>query len=312
VNPKVSIIMATYNRAHFIVETLLSIQNQDFKEWECIIIDDGGTDDTKDIIKVILDNDIRFRFLIRDKRYKKGLAGCRNCGLDKANGEYIIFFDDDDIIHPQNLSISLNCLETSKKDFCHYAKSPFINVPPVLNNEQVVSEIKAVTIKDIQDIVTQKIGLASCTVLWKRRCFIDNKFNEELLYAEEWECYIRLITNGFNGIMIDNVLYYNRKHSNSNTGEFFNNNPSRRESYTRAILLVIQNLKQKQLLTYSLKRYFIAKSIDFMEYNLFMKIMKILDLSSLEKVQWQIFFKLLPFRLIIHKNKKIIENKLYS
>jgi GalNAc5-diNAcBac-PP-undecaprenol beta-1,3-glucosyltransferase len=129
--------MATYNRAHFIVETLLSIQNQDFKEWECIIIDDGGTDDTKDIIKVILDNDIRFRFLTRDKRYKKGLPGCRNCGLDKAKGEYIIFFDDDDIVHPQNLSISLNCLETSKKDFCHYAKSPFINVTPVLNNEQV-------------------------------------------------------------------------------------------------------------------------------------------------------------------------------
>jgi hypothetical protein len=113
-------------------------------------------------------------------------------------------------------------------------------------------------------------------------------------------------------IMIDNVLYYNRKHLNSNTGEFFNNNPLRRESYARAILLVIQNLKQKQLLTYSLKRYFIAKSIDFKEYNLFMKIMMTLDLSSLEKVQWQIFFKLLPFRLIIHKHKKTIQNKLYS
>jgi GalNAc5-diNAcBac-PP-undecaprenol beta-1,3-glucosyltransferase len=309
VNPKVSIIMATYNRAHFIVETLLSIQNQVFKEWECIIIDDGGTDDTEDVIKVILDNDIRFKFFTRGNNYKKGLPGCRNYGLDLAKGEYIIFFDDDDIVHPQNLSISLNCLQTSKKDFCHYGKSPFINVTPVLNNEQVASEVKTITIADIQDIVTQKIGLASCTILWNRRCFIDNKFNEELLYAEEWECYIRLITSGFSGVMIDNILYYNRKHLNSNTGEFFDNNPLRRESYARAILLVIQNLKQKQLLTYSLKRYFIAKSIDFKEYNLFMKILMTLDLSGLEKVQWQIFFKLLPFRLMVYKHKKTIQNK---
>jgi glycosyltransferase involved in cell wall biosynthesis len=309
VNPKVSIIMATYNRAHYIVETLLSIQNQVFKEWECLIIDDGGTDNTSEVIKGILESDIRFKFFTRDKRYKKGLPGCRNYGLDLAKGDYIIFFDDDDIVHPQNLSISLNCLETSKKDFCHYGKSPFVNVTPALDNEQVVSEVKTVAIKDIQDIVKQKIGLASCTVLWNRRCFVDNKFNEDLLYAEEWECYIRLITNGFSGIMIDNILYYNRKHSNSNTGEFFNNNPSRRESYTRAILLVIQNLKQKQLLTYSLKRYFIAKSLDFKEYNLFVKILKTLDLSSFEKVQWQIFFRFLPFRLMIHKHKKLIQNK---
>jgi glycosyltransferase involved in cell wall biosynthesis len=96
-NPKVSIIMATYNRAHFIVETLVSIQNQTFLDWECIIVDDGGTDNTKEVIKPIIEEDKRFLYVQRDDIYQKGLPGCRNNGLDIAKGDYIIFFDDDDI-----------------------------------------------------------------------------------------------------------------------------------------------------------------------------------------------------------------------
>ena len=88
--PLVSIIMATYNRAHFIVETLHSIQNQTFKNFECLIIDDGGTDDTLQVINPILNEDTRFQFLKRSVNYTKGLPGCRNFGLDIAKGEYII------------------------------------------------------------------------------------------------------------------------------------------------------------------------------------------------------------------------------
>ncbi len=52
--PEVSIIMATYNRAHLIEESLISIQNQTFENWECIIIDDGSTDETSEVIKTFL------------------------------------------------------------------------------------------------------------------------------------------------------------------------------------------------------------------------------------------------------------------
>ena len=95
--PLVTIIMATYNRASFIVETLQSIQNQIFKDWECLIIDDGGTDATAAIIAPILAQDNRFQYLLRPDTYQKGLPGTRNYGLDLAKGDYIIFFDDDDI-----------------------------------------------------------------------------------------------------------------------------------------------------------------------------------------------------------------------
>ena len=88
----ISIIMATYNRAHFIKESLDSILNQSYENWECIIIDDGGMDNTAEVIDPILEGDSRFKFFQREKKYIKGLPGCRNMGLDLSVGDYIVFF----------------------------------------------------------------------------------------------------------------------------------------------------------------------------------------------------------------------------
>ena len=119
-HPKVSIIMATFNRAHFIVETLKSIQDQTYKYWECLIIDDGGTDNTVDVISPILIKDKRFKYYKRPQFHKKGLPGCRNYGIELAKGHFIIFFDDDDIVHPQNLEFCVSDLKNTTFDFFRY------------------------------------------------------------------------------------------------------------------------------------------------------------------------------------------------
>ena len=108
--PQVSIIMATYNRAHLIEETLDSILNQSFINWECLIIDDGSTDNTTEVLRPYLLKDLRLRYSERTKDHKKGLSGCRNQGLELAKGDYIIFFDDDDMVHPDNLKICMEVL----------------------------------------------------------------------------------------------------------------------------------------------------------------------------------------------------------
>lgn len=307
-NPTVTIIMATYNRAHFIEETLNSISAQTYSNWECLIIDDGGTDNTLEVITPILDNDSRFKFLKRPDNYKKGLPGCRNYGIDLAQGDYIIFFDDDDIVHPDNLKISLEVIQDQNVDFCHYQKMSFEKQKPIINNTPITI-IAPLTREDIKKLVTQEIGLASCTVLWKKKCFNTIRFNETLLYAEEWECYTRIISENFKGTIISNFLYYNRKHAKSNTGEFYSNNCIRRESYAKAILLVLQNLKEKQLVCNSTTRYFITKSIAFKEYNLFKNILNILYLSTLEKLKWKLFYATLPVRFFIFRMRKKIFKK---
>lgn len=305
ISPKVSVIMATYNRAHFIVETLLSIQNQTFLNWECLIIDDGGTDNTVEVITTILEKDTRFKYYKRNEDYLKGLPGCRNYGLDLAQGEYIIFFDDDDIAHPQNLECCVAELEKGTIWFCRYIREVFFEEFDYNFDYSKDYSSFFIDQKDIFRMLNNSLQFNSCAVMWKKECFRKDRFVETLMYAEEWELYSRIVSSGFSGISINKSLFFGRKHPESNTGEYYRKNPIRKESYADAILLVLKNLKEKKLLSYTLKRYFIAFSIDFEEYNLFENILNVLDLATFEKVKWQIFYAVLPLRLKVYRLKKV-------
>ena len=175
-NPKVSIIMATYNRAHFIVETLVSIQNQTFLDWECIIVDDGGTDNTKEVIKPIIEEDKRFLYVKRDDNYQKGLPGCRNFGLDLAKGDYIIFFDDDDIPHPQNLELCVQELSNSTVSFCRYIRNVFFGDFNYQFDYSKNYTSFFIDKSDIEQMINNELPFNSCAVMWKSACFEKNKF----------------------------------------------------------------------------------------------------------------------------------------
>jgi glycosyltransferase involved in cell wall biosynthesis len=309
-HPTVTIIMATYNRAHFILETLSSIVNQTFIDWECLIIDDGGADNTKEIITSILQQDIRFQYLKRPDTYNKGLPGCRNCGLDLAKGEYVIFFDDDDIVHPQNLELCVLELNDANISFCRYIREVFFEDFNYVFDYSKKYNSFYIDINDMEKMLKNELPFNSCAIMWKAECFENNQFTESLMYAEEWELYARIISSGYRGISIDKCLFFGRKHPESNTGEYIRNNPIRRASNATAILLVIQNLKRKKLLTYSLKRYFVILSIRFQEYKLFENMLNSLDLTTFEKLKWQIFYKILPVRLQLYKIKNSFKKQI--
>ncbi|MHC0442736.1 glycosyltransferase family 2 protein [Flavobacterium sp. 3-210] len=306
---KVTIIMATYNREHFIVETLQSIQKQTFSNWECLIIDDGGNDNTFEKIEPLLKADKRFSFHKRTDNYQKGLPGTRNYGLDLAQGEYIIFFDDDDIVHPQNLEICVDELDKNKNfSFCRYLREVFFNeFDYSFDYSKKYSSFK-INKNDIEKILKNQLPFNSCAVMWRKECFEKNRFIEHLMYAEEWELYSRIISAGIEGISIDKYLFYGRKHPNSNTGEFFQNNPIRRSSQADAVVMVVQNLKEKQLLTNSFIRYLISDSISFKEFNLFNRILTVLDFNCLGKVRWTLFYKSYFLRMPLYKIKKRLLN----
>jgi glycosyltransferase involved in cell wall biosynthesis len=192
--------MATYNRAHLIEETLKNIENQSYKDWECLIIDDGATDNTEEILQKWLQKDSRFKYQKRTSNHQKGLPGCRNQGLEIAKGDYIIFFDDDDIIHPQNLELSLSFFNNKKADFVHYNKKAFSEINEIKIQNYLSPQIAFKIDKEkIYESITGKLGLASCTVMWQINAFDKFKFNETLQYAEEWDLYNRLLISNFEG-----------------------------------------------------------------------------------------------------------------
>lgn len=306
--PTVTIIMATYNRAHFIVETLHSIQQQTFGDWECLIIDDGGTDHTQEVLAPILEQDTRFQFLKRPDSYLKGLPGCRNYGLDLAKGDFVIFFDDDDVVHPMNLELCVKELKNKDYFFCRYLRTVFTGEFKYNFDLTTTYDSFQIGKEDVFSLINHELPFNSCAVMWRKNCFNENRFVEHLMYAEEWELYSRMLSSGIVGISINKILFFGRKHPNSNTGEFYSHNPIRKKSNNDAILLVIANLKEKQLLTDLILRYFIQVALDYKEYQLFSAILETAQLSVFEKIKWRLFYFILPLRLYLYGFKK----KLFS
>ncbi|TDY11777.1 glycosyltransferase family 2 protein [Meridianimaribacter flavus] len=301
---KVSIIMATYNRAHFILETLTSIRNQTYQNWECLIVDDGGSDNTQEVISKVLQADTRFKYLRRPERYLKGLPGSRNYGLDLAEGDYIVFFDDDDIVHPCLLETTLKVLETKNVDFCLYQKQSFEKSFSI-DLLEPLDVIKTEPAKDdfLFKVVTQQIGMASCTVLWKSSCFDHLRFNEHLQYAEEWECFVRVLLRKPKGVVLLAVLYYNRKHSQSNTGEYWSGDNVRRVSKKKATLLIINNLKHYSLLDAKFKKFFLSSAFNFKDKVFFRNVVATMKVSQYNVVLFLFRHKL--YVLLKSLKKKI-------
>jgi glycosyltransferase involved in cell wall biosynthesis len=93
--PLVSIIIPTYNRAHLISETLDSVLAQTYKNWECIIVDDGSNDNTDEVVSEYVKKNNRFKFYHRPDEHLPGGNGARNYGFKMSKGEYVNWLDDD-------------------------------------------------------------------------------------------------------------------------------------------------------------------------------------------------------------------------
>lgn len=107
----VSIIIPTFNRSSLLPETLESVQKQTFKDWECIIVDDGSIDDTEQVVQKIIIEDPRFSYYKRPEKYSRGASSCRNFGFEQSSGKYIQWLDDDDLLSPNKLEFQVEELE---------------------------------------------------------------------------------------------------------------------------------------------------------------------------------------------------------
>lgn len=108
---KISIIIPTFNRANLIQQTLDSVLNQFYTNWECIIVDDGSIDNSLSVIDTYVRKDNRFKFISRPNNRLKGASTCRNIGLENASGDFIQFLDSDDLISANKISEQIRLLK---------------------------------------------------------------------------------------------------------------------------------------------------------------------------------------------------------
>lgn len=105
--PAISVIVPTFNRGHVLGGALASIRAQGFGDLEVIVVDDGSSDETRDLVQTIVAADPRFRYHDQPNR---GAASARNAGLDLAVGAYVAFLDSDDSWRPWHLELAMACL----------------------------------------------------------------------------------------------------------------------------------------------------------------------------------------------------------
>ncbi|QQP69593.1 glycosyltransferase [Carnobacterium sp. CS13] len=122
-NPIVSVIVPVYNVETYIEECLDSIVKQNYPHLEIIVVDDGSTDDSNQLVKNYLEDE-RILFIEQEN---KGLSGARNSGLKKATGKYILFVDSDDYIGLTMLENLVSLMEESQADLVRFNGAAFVD-----------------------------------------------------------------------------------------------------------------------------------------------------------------------------------------
>lgn len=118
----ITIVMPAYNVAHYIPRAIESVLQQDYEHWELIIINDGSTDNTLDVIESFAQKDSRIKWVNQENQ---GVSAARNRGLSLAQGRYITFLDADDFYEKHYLASMSEPLERQDADmtFCKYRET---------------------------------------------------------------------------------------------------------------------------------------------------------------------------------------------
>jgi len=214
-NMLISVIIPTYNRAHYLPETINSVLLQDNVYTEIIVIDDGSTDNTKDVVDKYEDK-VRYVY-----QKNSGPSAARNNGIIHANGNLIAFLDSDDIWQPDKLS----------KQSALFVKNPSLGIVAtgfeMIDTDYNILFVQILLKNDLENIKKKnyyKNFFPTPTVLIKKECFEKvGLFNEELHYAEDWEMWIRVMEEYTFGYIPESLVRV-RSHPVSITTTSISNN----------------------------------------------------------------------------------------
>ncbi|MCR5267100.1 MAG: glycosyltransferase [Lachnospiraceae bacterium] len=146
----VSIVIPVYNASKFISDTMLSVKSQTYTDWELILVDDGSTDDSLQIMREMADelNAGRERVFILELGGNQKAARARNAGVAKANGRYLAFLDADDLWDPEKLSKQVSLMRDLDCAFSftgyEFADEDGIGVQKIVHVPQKINYKKAV------------------------------------------------------------------------------------------------------------------------------------------------------------------------
>lgn len=211
----VSIIIPCYNQGKYLNEALESVYNQTYSTLECLIIDDGSTDNTAEISKEWTKKDTRFKYFYQKN---KGVSSARNFGIKLANGDYFQFLDSDDLLHKNKLKASLNVLAKNKRSNSDIVITNFKMIshdskeilPPFCNLKEEFFSFEGFLFKwNIDFSIQIQCGFFSSAL------FNTIKFPENLTAQEDWVVWVELMKTKKNLYFLNKTFAYYRINPNS-------------------------------------------------------------------------------------------------
>ena len=180
---KVSIIIPTFNRAQYVCEAIDSVLAQTFKDHEIIVVDDGSTDNTSEVLKIYGDQIRCF------SQKNRGLSAARNLGMSLSRGEYIAFLDDDDVWLPEKLEKQVQILDNSPELGFVCSEAYVFN-----NDKQILEHWKRGRHnQETFESLFEENFVSVLTVVMRRRCFEEiGDFDESLIFSEDYDYWLRL------------------------------------------------------------------------------------------------------------------------
>lgn len=202
----VSIIMPVFNSERYILDTIKSVINQSYYNWELIIVDDNSTDNTKEIIENMIascnNKIIYFKF---DKN--RGAAEARNKAIHMAKGRFIAFLDSDDIWVKDKLKIQVDYM---KKNNIHFSFSDY----EVISDDGEILKVVQMPHKINYEAYLKNPIIQTLTVMIDRK-YIDEIYMPLLKRRQDFACWLKILKNGETAYAVNQVLGQYRRTRNS-------------------------------------------------------------------------------------------------
>jgi glycosyltransferase involved in cell wall biosynthesis len=247
----ISIIIPVYNSSEFLKETLDSITTQEYSNWECIIVDDGSTDNSEKIVEEYINLDNRFQLYKRPKDIIKGANSCRNFGLEKAKGGYVQFFDSDDLMLKNHLSDKLNIFIRESELDVIINKLSFYEDGKITHMSNIESNSIFI------DSCLDKIDFYVSGPLWKSDFLIKNniKFDKKISNLDDWDFNLRALLCNANIRLIDTSTILYRQWPNSLSKQISLCNPLEIKSEIYARFKILNLYEKNKIETNEIKKF---------------------------------------------------------
>lgn len=244
-NKLITIIIPVFNREKWINATLNSIQSQTYTHFECIIVDDGSTDKTEEMVLSFSNADKRFQFFKRPENRTKGPNSCRNFGLEKSKGEFIQWFDSDDFLFENALETYLNNFDEATDVVIAKLERIEYETGRNFGSNIIFSE------NLIDDYFTGNVSFYVCGPMWKKSFLVQQPelFDESIQNLDDWDFNLRMIYANPRIKFLDQVLIRYFQHENSLKRELKKLNKAEIDSAFRARSKQLELLKKNGLMS---------------------------------------------------------------